>query len=221
MVVAFVAGVVGVLFLGVMAKSCVKQKKEPALSDKNVGQQKPKVQAISSGSPVIQEVPTQVSVKLTPSKNLASLTLGEVAYPPVGKEVGAMSVAELRGVLYRREASVATLMKALVKLEKREVIDFPAVGSEALKHSSYVFRRKVIKSLGAFGGEGAVNVLVVSLKDADPGVRQEAAKVLGVIGSPYALGFLDQRLKLEKNQRVKEAVIRSIERINGFEMQRE
>ncbi len=105
-------------------------------------------------------------------------------------------------------------------------------GDKAKKIESYVKKRKsakiipllmdkkqdirleAIKALGEIGDDHAVNNLIIMLQDSDPEIRRQTAVSMGDIGKDVCKTHLQNRVKVEKDEKVLEAVHDSIMRIS-------
>lgn len=75
-------------------------------------------------------------------------------------------------------------------------------------------RIEAIKALGEIGDDTSVNNLILLLSDPDPDIRRQAAISMGDTGRDVCKTHLQNRVKLEKDEAVLEAIRDSIMRIS-------
>ncbi|RIK99981.1 MAG: hypothetical protein DCC75_14170 [Proteobacteria bacterium] len=138
---------------------------------------------------------------LKPVENPAIEHSARIELPAPGKAITELKNAELLGVISDRNQSEERIVGAL---------------AEAGNRNSFVVRVAAIKVISESADSRAVPLLVPLIDDYDPLVRGHAAKALGRLGNKSALGYLMTRYKSENFPQVKQALKKSIERINGF-----
>ncbi len=78
-------------------------------------------------------------------------------------------------------------------------------------------RRRAAEALGLIADERALDPLVLVLKDKNRFVRQEAILALGKIRSSRSVEHLTKALNTEKDEVVKDFMIKALERLQGKE----
>ena len=78
-------------------------------------------------------------------------------------------------------------------------------------------RRSAVEALGLVADEGALDSLVPVLKDKNRFVRQETILAIGKIGGSRSVEHLTKALNTEKDEFVKDFIIKALERLQSKE----
>ena len=91
--------------------------------------------------------------------------------------------------------------------------DAPEHFARTIRHSDIRVRRETVIALSKFGGEEAVQQLIVGLSDAEPSIRAAAALGLGLTKAGTAVNPLVKRLGEETDQDTVMEILRALGRI--------
>jgi HEAT repeat protein len=91
--------------------------------------------------------------------------------------------------------------------------DAPEHFARTIRHSDIRVRRETVIALSKFGGEEAVQQLIVGLADAEPSIRAAAALGLGLTKAGTAVNPLVKRLGEETDQDTVMEILRALGRI--------
>ncbi|MEE8424719.1 MAG: HEAT repeat domain-containing protein, partial [Elusimicrobiota bacterium] len=86
---------------------------------------------------------------------------------------------------------------------------------DSLKLESLVLKAQAISSLGKIGNSKAVTPILKHVDHKSPRIRFVSARALGDIGSERARVPLESRHKLEKNNRIRLEIGRSLKEISN------
>lgn len=108
----------------------------------------------------------------------------------------------------RAAAKIANVAKAAQKNDVRTLLDYAVSKDKSI-------RLKAVEALGSTGGdEGAFNLLVPMLRNADVECRTAAAESLGRLGDARALAFIYDRLEREQVDSVREVLLDSMAKLH-------
>lgn len=108
----------------------------------------------------------------------------------------------------RAASKLKNIEKAIEKKDVHELLDYAVSTDKSI-------RLKAVDGLGKVGGEGAFNLLVPMLRNADVECRSAAAKALGNLGDARALAFIYDRLNREEDSSVKQILLDSMAQLHG------
>lgn len=122
---------------------------------------------------------------------------------------------QLLAVLVDFSVGEARIIEGIREVQRRRLFGFIDVAEKLLKHDSYVIRKETVRALAGLGDRRAVPILVTGLDDYDPLVRNEVVKALTTLADARSLSYLNNRLKVERVESVRQALQNAIGRISG------
>ena len=87
--------------------------------------------------------------------------------------------------------------------------------TKQLGNKDSAMRRSAVELLGSTEDETVIDALITALQDENRFVRQEVVLALRKIGGSRAVEHLTQALNTEKDERVRDLIISSLERLQS------